>query len=68
MTMLVPFRSSEATDTLTRFLSEQMRGALGQPIVIDNVAGSVGVGRVVRSPMEDLLAEQIIRASNLKAE
>jgi tripartite-type tricarboxylate transporter receptor subunit TctC len=52
MTMIVPFPAGGATDTLARFLSEQMRGLLGQPIVIENVAGaagSIGVGRAVRS-------------------
>jgi tripartite-type tricarboxylate transporter receptor subunit TctC len=40
------------TDTLARFLAEKMRGILGQPIIIENVAGaagSIGVGRAVRS-------------------
>ena len=50
--MIVPFPAGGATDTLARFLAEQMRPALGQPIVIENVggaAGSLGVGRAVRS-------------------
>lgn len=52
LTMIVPFPAGGATDTLARFLGEQMRGVLGQPIVIENVAGgagSIGVGRAVRS-------------------
>lgn len=50
--MIVPFPAGGATDTLARFLAEQMRPLLGQPIVIENVAGaagSIGVGRAVRS-------------------
>lgn len=50
--MIVPFPAGGATDTLARFLAEQMRPILGQPIVIENVAGaagSIGVGRAVRS-------------------
>ena len=50
--MIVPFPAGGATDTLARFLAEQMRPILGQPIVIENVAGAagtVGVGRAVRS-------------------
>ncbi len=52
ITMIVPFAAGGATDTLARFLGERMRGILGQPIVIENVAGaagSIGVGRAVRS-------------------
>jgi tripartite-type tricarboxylate transporter receptor subunit TctC len=55
ITMIVPFPAGGATDTLARFLSQKMRGALGQPIVIENVAGaagSIGVGRAVRAPAD----------------
>src|SRR5712675_1377330 len=54
-TMIVPFPAGGATDTLARFLAEQMRPILGQPIVIENAggaAGSLGVGRAVRSPAD----------------
>jgi tripartite-type tricarboxylate transporter receptor subunit TctC len=52
MTMIVPFPAGGATDTLARFLAERMRGILGQPVIIENIAGaagSLGVGRAVRS-------------------
>src|SRR5580704_18070150 len=52
ITMIVPFPAGGATDTLARFLAEKMRGILGQPVIIENVAGaagSIGVGRAVRS-------------------
>ena len=52
ITMIVPFPAGGATDTLGRLLGEHMRGILGQPIVIENVAGaagSIGVGRAVRA-------------------
>src|SRR6266481_7298028 len=52
MTMIVPFPAGGATDTLARLLAERMRGTLGQPVIIENVAGaagSIGVGRAVRS-------------------
>src|SRR6267154_1013111 len=52
ITMIVPFPAGGATDTLARFLAEKMRGILGQPVIIENVAGaagSLGVGRAVRS-------------------
>ncbi len=52
ITMIVPFPAGGATDTLGRLLGERMRGFLGQPVVIENVAGaagSIGVGRAVRA-------------------
>ena len=52
ITMIVPFPAGGATDTVARFLGEKMRAILGQPVVIENVAGaagSLGVGRAVRS-------------------
>jgi tripartite-type tricarboxylate transporter receptor subunit TctC len=55
VTVIVPFAAGGATDTLTRFLAEQIRPILGQPIVIENVAGAagtLGVGRAVRSPAD----------------
>jgi tripartite-type tricarboxylate transporter receptor subunit TctC len=53
--MIVPFPAGGATDTLARYLAEQMRGILGQPTIIENVAGaagSIGVGRAVRAPAD----------------
>src|ERR1700732_3749885 len=55
LTMIVPFPAGGATDTLARFLAERMRGILGQSIIIENIAGaagSIGVGRAVRSPAD----------------
>jgi tripartite-type tricarboxylate transporter receptor subunit TctC len=55
VTMIVPFPAGGATDTLARFLAEQMRAILGQPVIIENIggaAGSIGVGRAVRSPAD----------------
>ena len=55
ITMIVPFPAGGATDTLARFLAEQMRPLLGQTVVIENAggaAGSIGVGRAVRSPAD----------------
>jgi len=52
ITMIVPFPAGGPSDTLARVLSEHIRGSLGQPIVIENVAGasgSIGIGRVARA-------------------
>jgi tripartite-type tricarboxylate transporter receptor subunit TctC len=52
ITMIVPFPAGGATDTLARFLAENMRAILGQSVIIENIAGaagSIGVGRAVRS-------------------
>src|SRR6202165_4215811 len=55
ITMIVPFPAGGATDTLARFLAEKMRAILGQSVIIENIAGaagSIGVGRAVRSPAD----------------
>ncbi len=55
LTIIVPFPAGGATDTVARFLGEKMRGALGQPVIIENVAGAagtLGVTRAVRSPAD----------------
>jgi tripartite-type tricarboxylate transporter receptor subunit TctC len=55
ITMIVPFPAGGATDTLARILAEPMRAFLGQPVVIENVAGaagSIGVGRAARAPAD----------------
>jgi len=52
ITMIVPFPAGGATDTVARFLAEQMQPVLHQSVIIENVAGaagSIGVGRAVRS-------------------
>ena len=53
ITIVVPFSAGGPTDTLARIMSEPMRRFLGQTIIVDNTTGaggSIGVGRVVRSP------------------
>src|SRR5882757_4655094 len=52
ITMIVPFAAGGPADTLARLLGERMKTSLGQPIVVENVAGaagSTGVGRLVRA-------------------
>ena len=51
--MIVPYPPGGPTDTIARLLGERMRGALGQPVVIENVSGAggnVGVGRAAKAP------------------
>jgi tripartite-type tricarboxylate transporter receptor subunit TctC len=52
VTVVVPFPAGGPSDTLVRILGEHMRGTLGQPIVVENVAGasgSIAAGRVARA-------------------
>jgi tripartite-type tricarboxylate transporter receptor subunit TctC len=52
VTIVVPFAAGGPADTLARQLGERMKTSLGQPIVVENVAGAAGatgVGRVVRA-------------------
>ena len=53
ITVIVPFSAGGPSDAMMRILSERMRSALGETILIENVTGaggSLGVGRVVRAP------------------
>src|SRR5205814_5041368 len=55
ISMIVPFPAGGATDTVARFLGEKIRAILGQPVIIENLggaAGTLGVGRAVRSPAD----------------
>jgi tripartite-type tricarboxylate transporter receptor subunit TctC len=52
ITMVVPYGAGGPTDTIGRIVAEGMRHSLGQPVVIENVAGAsatIGVGRVARA-------------------
>jgi tripartite-type tricarboxylate transporter receptor subunit TctC len=52
VTVVVPFPVGGPSDTLARIVSDRMRLTLGQPLVIESVAGaggSIGVGRVARA-------------------
>src|SRR5215207_3574165 len=42
ITMIVPFAAGGTSDVIARVVAEQMSAALGQPIVIENVAGAGG--------------------------
>jgi tripartite-type tricarboxylate transporter receptor subunit TctC len=52
ITIVVPYPPGGPTDVVARILAERMRVPLGQPVLIENVAGgsgSIGVGRVSRA-------------------
>jgi tripartite-type tricarboxylate transporter receptor subunit TctC len=53
ITVIVPFSAGGPSDAMMRILTERMQKSLGETLVIENVTGaggSIGVGRVVRSP------------------
>src|SRR5215510_276173 len=55
ITVIMPFPAGGPADTVARIMSERMRTTLGQPIIVENVAGangSLGVGRAVRAPAD----------------
>src|SRR5262245_13193080 len=52
ITLIVPYAAGGSSDTIARILAEGMRASLGQPVIIENVAGasgSIGTGRVARA-------------------
>jgi tripartite-type tricarboxylate transporter receptor subunit TctC len=52
VTIIVPYPAGGGADAVARIMAERMRAALGQPIIIENVAGasgSIGTGRVARA-------------------
>jgi tripartite-type tricarboxylate transporter receptor subunit TctC len=52
ITLIAPFPAGGPVDTIARILGEHMQRTLGQPCIIEDVAGaagSIGVGRVARA-------------------
>jgi tripartite-type tricarboxylate transporter receptor subunit TctC len=52
ITLIAPFPAGGPLDSIARVIAEPMREALGQPVVIENMAGAggnLGVGRVARA-------------------
>ena len=52
ITLIAPFPPGGPLDTIARIISEPMRASLGQPMVIENVAGAggnIGIGRLARA-------------------
>ena len=52
ITMVVAFGPGGPSDVIARILADAMRASLGQPVVVENIAGAsgtIGVGRVARA-------------------
>ncbi|HEY2136624.1 MAG TPA: tripartite tricarboxylate transporter substrate-binding protein [Xanthobacteraceae bacterium] len=52
ITLVAPFPPGGPVDTIARILGEHMRGALGQPVIVEDIAGAagaIGVGRVAHA-------------------
>jgi tripartite-type tricarboxylate transporter receptor subunit TctC len=52
VTLIVPFAAGGSTDPIARIVAEGMRKSLGQPIIVENIAGgqgTIGIGRLARS-------------------
>ena len=59
ITIIVPFPAGGPTDTLARIFAEYAKGPLGQPVIVENVAGagaSIGIGRAVAAAARRLHA------------
>ena len=52
VTLVVPYPPGGPTDVVARILAERMRVSLGQPVIVENVAGgsgNIGVAKVARA-------------------
>src|SRR5258708_255161 len=52
ITLIVPFPAGGITDIIARLVAERLRGALGQPVIAENVGGAggtIGLTRLFRS-------------------
>jgi tripartite-type tricarboxylate transporter receptor subunit TctC len=49
ITMIVPFAAGGTSDVIARTVAEQMSATLGQPIVIENIAGAGGSTALARA-------------------
>jgi len=53
ITMIVPFAAGGTSDVIARTVADQMSAALGQPVVIENVAGAGGSTALARAARTD---------------
>jgi len=68
ITLIVPFASGGVSDAVARIVAEPMRRSLGQPVVIENVAGadgSIGSGRVARARPDGYTIEYGIASTHV---
>jgi len=68
ITVIVPFAAGGPTDLVARVIADKMQSALGQPIIIENVAGaggSIAATRVARSAPDGYTLEVGNNGSNL---
>jgi tripartite-type tricarboxylate transporter receptor subunit TctC len=49
ITMIVPFAAGGTSDVIARAVADQMSAALGQPVVIENIAGAGGSTALARA-------------------
>jgi tripartite-type tricarboxylate transporter receptor subunit TctC len=52
ITIIVPYAAGGPSDVMARILADRMQKTLGQPVIVEDItgaAGSIGVGRAVRS-------------------
>jgi tripartite-type tricarboxylate transporter receptor subunit TctC len=55
VTVIVPFAAGGITDIVARVVAERMKTSLGQPVIVENVAGAggtIGIARLHRSPAD----------------
>ena len=53
ISMIVPFAAGGTSDVIARVVAEEMAKSLGQPIVIENVAGAGGSTALTRAARAD---------------
>ena len=52
VTVIVPYPAGDTADVLVRTLAENLKAPLGQPVIVENIAGgagSIGAGRIARA-------------------
>jgi tripartite-type tricarboxylate transporter receptor subunit TctC len=68
ITMIVPYPAGGVGDAVARIIAEPMRRSLGQPIIIENVAGadgSIGSGRVARARPDGYTIEYSVTSTHV---